>query len=66
MQDIVLINETCAAHIADKLRALPVDEDLRRRIGRGGRSFVDQHLHWDTVARDYEELLHHLCARPSP
>ncbi len=60
MEDIVLLKDLSPDHIFEKLRSLIENRDLRRRIGQGGRAFVNEHMSWSKVAGDYEELLRSL------
>jgi len=43
--------------IAERIGALLSDEQLRARIGQGGRRFVSKHLNWPKVAHDMEAAL---------
>lgn len=43
--------------IAERLRPLLTDETHRRRVGLGGRRFVQEHMSWPKVARDMGALL---------
>lgn len=55
--DIRLLDTLSPALLAERMRTLLTNEDLRRRIGQGGRNFVTRHLNWKTVAEHYEQLL---------
>lgn len=46
-----------SADIASRLELLLADADLRRRVGEGGRNFVEQHLNWDVVAQHMAKVL---------
>ena len=60
-ENIVLVNSRAPRSIADGIIRLLKDEDLRRKIGAGGRHFVLEHLRWDNIAaqmeRFYERIL---------
>ncbi len=43
--------------IAASLELLLTDADLRRRVGEGGRTFVNQYLNWDVVAQQMANVL---------
>lgn len=60
MEDIVLLKDLSPEPISEKLRSLLDNRDLRMRIGQGGRAFVSEHMSWDRVAGDYEDLLRSL------
>lgn len=56
-EHIMLLDTLSPAHIAERMRVLLTNTDLRRRVGQGGRRFVTEHLHWKTVAEHYEQIL---------
>jgi glycosyltransferase involved in cell wall biosynthesis len=56
-QHVVLLPSLAEEVIADRLRRLLTDEALRRTVGRGGRSFVSEHMSWQRVASDLESVL---------
>jgi glycosyltransferase involved in cell wall biosynthesis len=43
--------------IAASLRRVLTDEALRRRVGEGGRRFIQEYMNWDKVARDMEAAI---------
>jgi glycosyltransferase involved in cell wall biosynthesis len=45
------------AEIAARLELLLADINLRRRVGEGGRMFVEQHLNWGVVAQQMANVL---------
>ncbi len=45
------------ADIAGRLELLLADTGLRRRVGEGGRAFVQQYLNWDVVAQQMVQVL---------
>jgi len=48
--------------IAAHLRELLTDAQLRRRVGEGGRRFIQENMSWDKVARDMEAVIAPLLA----
>lgn len=60
-ENIVLVNSKDPRSIADAIIRLLKDEDLRNRIGAGGRRFVEENLSWDSIAAQmelfYEQVL---------
>jgi len=60
-ETLVQCRETEPTLIAQKIDLLLADRRLRQRIGMGGRNFVNTHLRWDVVARDFEKLFEQLC-----
>lgn len=52
-----LVSVGDAAALADRLRRLAGDQDLRRRMGAAGRRHVVEHHRIEHTARGYEELL---------
>jgi len=50
--------------IAARIRPLLLDEGIRRRVGLGGREFVNRYLNWEVVAQDLEAILEELADRP--
>jgi glycosyltransferase involved in cell wall biosynthesis len=55
-ENILLVNSRDPRSVADALVRLLTDEDLRRRIGAAGRRFVLEHLSWDRIAAQMEQL----------
>ncbi len=45
------------AEISARLKLLLEDGELRCRVGEGGRTFVNQYLNWDVVARQMADVL---------
>jgi colanic acid biosynthesis glycosyl transferase WcaI len=43
--------------LAEAIRALHADEELRERLGRNGRQYVEAHYTRQAIARQYHELL---------
>jgi phosphatidylinositol alpha-1,6-mannosyltransferase len=48
--------------LAQAILRLLDDRDLARRLGQAGRRHVHQHLTWDAVAQEFEQLFHTLPA----
>lgn len=50
---------------ADRVLGLLSDNDLRERIGRGGRGYVERHHDWDDITRQLESIYRDAieCAR---
>jgi glycosyltransferase involved in cell wall biosynthesis len=68
-ENIMLVDRTTPASIADPLIRLLTDRGLRERIGRAGQAVIGRHFSWPTVTtrmeRSYERLLDSLGRRPA-
>ncbi|MGX5648641.1 glycosyltransferase family 4 protein [Hydrogenophaga borbori] len=62
-EHLVQCTDPAPSAIAQRLRALLGDESLRRRVGTGGRRFVQEQMNWPKVARDMASLLKGLVQR---
>jgi glycosyltransferase involved in cell wall biosynthesis len=56
-QHLIQCTSDDPAEIAARLELLLADADLRRRVGEGGRAFVNQYLNWDVVALQMANVL---------
>lgn len=56
-QHLIQCTSRDPAEIAHHLELLLADADLRRRVGEGGRTFVNQYLNWDVVAEQMASVL---------
>jgi glycosyltransferase involved in cell wall biosynthesis len=56
-QHLIQCTSDDPAEIAARLDLLLADADLRRRVGVGGRTFVNQYLNWDVVAQQMANVL---------
>lgn len=56
-QHLIQCTSDDPAEIAARLELLLADADLRRRVGDGGRAFVNQYLNWDVVAQQMANVL---------
>ena len=56
-QHLIQCTSDDPAEIAARLELLLADADLRRRVGEGGRAFVNQYLNWDVVAQQMTNVL---------
>jgi len=56
-QHLIQCTSDDPAEIAARLELLLADADLRRRVGEGGRAFVNQYLNWDVVAQQMANVL---------
>jgi len=56
-QHLIQCTSDDPAEIAARLELLLADADLRRRVGEGGRAFVNQYLNWDVVAQKMANVL---------
>ena len=56
-QHLVQSTSSIPAEIASRLVLLLADVDLRRRVGMGGRTFVQHQLNWDVVAQQMAQVL---------
>ncbi len=56
-QHLIQCTSSDPTEIASRLDLLLADADLRRRVGEGGRTFVQQHLDWDVVAQQMVQVL---------
>ena len=54
--NILLVNSRDPKSIADGIIRLCRDPGLRESIGMAGRKFVEEHLNWDGIARQMEDL----------
>lgn len=54
---IVAEDSSSAEGLADQLRRLLQERDLRAQVGRGGRDFIVRNMTWERVAEDMEQLL---------
>lgn len=57
LEHIVLTRGLEHEFIATRLRLLISDDNLRRRVGLGGRAFVTEHMNWEKVAQDMEYVV---------
>jgi glycosyltransferase involved in cell wall biosynthesis len=53
----MLVEPRNAASIAENLRRLLVDDDLRKRVGRNGRKFAEANLSWPQNAKQIVEII---------
>lgn len=64
-ESLVLVNSKDPESIARAALRLLRDDDLRRRVGEGGRRYVLEHLRWEQIARRME-LLYEGLVGPQP
>jgi len=62
----IVVPPTDADAIADAIRALLVNPEKRRQMGRAARRAVETHYNWDRVARDTREFTNEVVGQPSP
>ena len=54
---LIIADDPDPRALAAQLRSILTDEALRRRVGEGGRRFIQEHMSWDKVARDMEAAI---------
>ena len=57
MTHLVHCPDSSPEAMASKVGALLRDRELRTRVGQGGRAFVGEHMAWDKIAGDMEQVL---------
>lgn len=62
-ENILLVNSKDPKAVASSLVRLLEDEDLRHRIGREGRRFVQEHLDWNRIAEQMEDFYRQFLKR---
>ncbi len=64
-ENIVLVDSRNPQSIADAIVRLLKDENLRNKIGTGGRRFVLDHLSWENIAKQMEALYENILKERS-
>ncbi len=62
-ENIVLVDSRDPRSIAGAIIRLLGDEELRRKVGAGGRRFVLEHLSWDGIAAEMERFYDRVIER---
>jgi phosphatidylinositol alpha-1,6-mannosyltransferase len=52
----ILVDSTDTQAVVETVRRLLEDEELRRRLGRGGRNAVEDYFNWDRVTADVRRI----------
>ena len=55
-QNIVLVDSQSPACVAEAISRLLLNPELRCRIADGGRQFVMEHMSWDKIVQQMEQL----------
>jgi glycosyltransferase involved in cell wall biosynthesis len=59
-ENIVLVPDTHAEHLADGIQALINAESLRHKLGQTARQFFELHFTWPMIAQQYEQVFGNL------
>ena len=54
--DGILVAPKNPRMLADAIRKLLEDRELREKYGREGRKFVEQHFSWETIVKKLTEV----------
>ena len=61
----IVVPPTDADAITEAIRALLLNPERRRQMGRAARHAVETHYNWDRVARDTRDFTYEVVKRPS-
>jgi glycosyltransferase involved in cell wall biosynthesis len=57
MENFVHTNGNNISEDIEKINKLIEDKELRRKIGENGKVFIQKHLNWEVVAKQYETMI---------